>query len=149
MRKTKTKDTRTGAEGRGMDRRKERDLAFKLLYEMTIKKEEEPSQAKIYLQREGVSEGYIPEVIERYLENKDEILALIQTSSKKWDVSRILKLDITILKLALTEILYIQEIPMGVSINEAIKLAKKYSGEDSYKFVNGILKQATVERGLQ
>ncbi|MFC4805290.1 transcription antitermination factor NusB [Filifactor villosus] len=132
-----------------MDRRKERDLAFKLLYEMTIKKEEEPSQAKIYLQREGVSEGYIPEVIERYLENKEEILALIQTSSKKWDVSRILKLDITILKLALAEILYMQDIPMGVSINEAVKLAKKYSGEDSYKFVNGILKQATVERGLQ
>lgn len=132
-----------------MDRRRERDLAFKLLYEITIKKEEEPSYVQGYLQREGISEGYVPELMEHYLQNKDEILDLIQKSSKNWNVSRMIKLDVTILKLALTEILYMPDIPMPASINEAVKLAKKYSGDDSYKFINGILKQATVEKGLQ
>lgn len=132
-----------------MSRKKERDLAFKMLYEMNIKKEEEPSFVQSYLQKEGLTEGYISQLAGLYLEHKEQIVKLIQRSSKKWNVSRMLKLDITILKLALTEMLYMPDIPIKVSINEAVDLAKKYSGEDSYKFVNGILKQATIEAGLQ
>lgn len=132
-----------------MSRKKERDLAFKMLYEMNIKKEEEPSFVQSYLQKEGLPDGYISQLAGLYLEHKEQIVELIQRSSKKWNVSRMLKLDITILKLALTEMLYMPDIPIKVSINEAVDLAKKYSGEDSYKFVNGILKQATIETGLQ
>lgn len=132
-----------------MGRKKERDLAFKMLYEMNIKKEEELCFVEEYLKKEGIEEGYISQLAGLYLEHKETIMELIQQSSKKWDVSRMLKLDITILKLALTEMLYMEDIPISVSINEAVDLAKKYSGEDSYKFVNGILKQATIESGLE
>ncbi len=130
-----------------MSRKRQREQAFKLLYELNMKKEEETSCIAQYLQRENIEEAYVSEVLHLYLQNREEIVSVLKQSSKKWDINRIMKLDFSILALALTEILYMKEIPIKVSINEAVDLAKKYSGEDSYKFVNGILKQATIELG--
>lgn len=56
-----------------------------------------------------------------------------------------IKVDLIILKLAVTEMMYCEDIPVAVAINEAVSLSKKYSGEDAYKFINGILKQITIE----
>lgn len=129
-----------------MSRKTEREKAFKLLYEMSIKREEEIEFLQPYLMREGVLEGYVKDVLTLYFSHREDIMENIQKSSKRWDVSRMIKLDLTVLKLAVTEMLYYNDIPVAVAINEAVSLSKKYSGEDSYKFINGILKQITIDQ---
>ena len=129
-----------------MGRKTEREKEFKLLYEMGIKKEEEIEFLQPYLMREGLMEGYVKDVLTLYFSHRDDIMDKIQKSSKRWDVSRMIKLDLTVLKLAVTEMVYCDDIPVAVAINEAVSLSKKYSGEDSYKFINGILKQITIDQ---
>lgn len=128
-----------------MSRKTEREKAFKLLYEMSIKKEEEIELLQPYLMREGMTEGYIKDVLTTYFAHKEEIMDKIRKASKRWDVSRMIKVDLTVLKLAVTEMMYFDDVPMRVAINEAVLLSKKYSGEDAYKFINGILKQITID----
>jgi len=73
------------------------------------------------------------------LEHLGEIDAVLNQLSGEWPVSRMASVDRAILRLAAYELLYCDDIPASVSINEAVELAKKYSTEESHKFVNGIL----------
>ena len=70
------------------------------------------------------------------------------TGAKNWSWERIARIDRLILRLALAEMLYIEEIPVRVSINEAIELAKSYSTDKSYAFVNGVLDGVVRQKGL-
>ena len=81
----------------------------------------------------------------------DEIDPIIRERAKNWDFDRIAKVDLTILRLALYELLHRPDIPPVVTINEAIELAKQFSGPDSRRFVNGILDQVslTLDRPLR
>jgi len=72
-------------------------------------------------------------------DNQREIDALIVRFSKNWKLSRIAKVELTILRLAVFEILYRPDIPLRVTLNEAIELAKRYGDENSRNFINGIL----------
>ncbi len=72
-------------------------------------------------------------------ENKDAIDELINTFTKGWKTARMPKVDLAILRLAVGEILYQEALPPQVSINEAVNIAKKYSTEESGKFINGVL----------
>ena len=85
--------------------------------------------------------GYIHNVLVAYVANQDEIDNDIENASVKWHLERIAKVDLAILRLAITEIKYLhdKDVPAQVAINEAINLAKKYSSEDSGKFINGLL----------
>jgi transcription antitermination factor NusB len=87
----------------------------------------------------ALKDNYLKEVFDSFLLNRDNIDDIIQKSSTSWDIKRIAKVDLSILRVAITEILYLSDIPDKVSINEAIDLAKKYGDENSYKFVNGLL----------
>ena len=79
--------------------------------------------------------------------NREEDLnAQIQKYSIGWDISRISKLARAVLQLAMYEILYVDDIPTGVAISEAVRIAKKYDGDDTGSFVNGIL--GAFARGL-
>jgi N utilization substance protein B len=71
--------------------------------------------------------------------NKDALDLRIETDSDNWKVSRMAKVDISILRVAAAEIFYMDDIPDSVSANEAVELAKAYGGDDSPKFINGIL----------
>ena len=82
---------------------------------------------------------YIKKIVGRYKNYSEEIDGLIKDCSKGWDISRLVKIDKDILRIAIIEMVYIKEAPMKVVIDEAIELAKKYSTEDSSSFVNGIL----------
>ena len=76
----------------------------------------------------------------------DEIDKLIEDNLDKWSFERVAKTDLAIMRVAVAEILYIDYIPQSVSINEAVKLCKKYSDDNSYKFVNSVL--GKIERSL-
>jgi N utilization substance protein B len=84
-------------------------------------------------------EEYLKNVLTDIEKNKINIDSILKKVALKWSLDRILDMDKSILELAIYELLYREDIPVEVTINEAIEIAKKYSGEESYSFVNGIL----------
>ena len=97
--------------------------------------------------RQLVDLKYSDELIKNFKENKETIDALINKHAKNWTVNRMAKVDLAILRLAICEILYMCEVPVKVSINEAVELAKIYCDNKSPKFINGILGSAVNEIG--
>ncbi len=92
--------------------------------------EERPSRAQM---------AYIDSVVAGVANREDELNERIQQFSIGWDVSRISRLARSIMQLAIFEILYLKDVPTGVAISEAVRLAKMYDGDDTGSFVNGIL----------
>lgn len=72
-------------------------------------------------------------------EKRDEINQIIAALAKRWDMKRISKVSLSVLQLAIGEIMSFDDIPVSVTINEAVELCKKYGGDDDFSFVNGIL----------
>ena len=98
---------------------------------------EQPSNVAV---EPEIQEYDAQEAAEAYLkENKDKIDELINKYAKNWSVNRMPKVDLSILRLAICELVFIEEIPSKVSINEAIELAKLYCDDKAPKFINGIL----------
>ena len=89
---------------------------------------------------------YIDHVVAGVANRSEELNAQIQKYSIGWDVKRISKLTRCVMQLAMYEILYVEDVPTGVAVSEAVRLAKKYDGDDTGAFVNGIL--GAFARGL-
>ena len=82
---------------------------------------------------------YMSQKYRHVLEKLDEIDALLNETSKGWKTKRMSRVDLTALRLAVYELKYDQDVPTGVAINEAVELAKRFGGDTSGSFVNGIL----------
>ena len=82
---------------------------------------------------------YIDSVVAGVANRDEDLNAQISKFSIGWDISRISKLARCILQLAIFEILYVEDVPTGVAVSEAVRIAKKYDGDDTGSFVNGIL----------
>lgn len=125
-----------------MTRRELRENIFKLLF-MSNFNEEMDEQLKLYMENiEGTGEDdrrYIQEKYGLIQEKLEEIDRLLNETAKGWKTSRMNKVDLNVLRLALYEMKYDSDVPTGVAINEAVELAKKFGGEESPAFVNGIL----------
>lgn len=127
-----------------MSRREAREYAMKLLYEYSITGElkdpqDEGRYSEIYageLDSEDIE--YVKSVISDFVPNCEEIDGLISLNSHSWRIERISKVDLAILRLAIFEIKYMN-VPPKVAVNEAVELAKKYSTDKSYKYINGLL----------
>ena len=89
---------------------------------------------------------YSVKLVKTFIENKELIDAQIKEYSKGWDVDRLLKVDRDVLRISITELLYFEDIPASVSIDEAVELSKKYGTEESSSFINGILRQVYEAR---
>ena len=95
---------------------------------------------QVYTERPSrVQTAYIDQVVSGVANREEELDAQIQKFSIGWDVSRISKLARAIMQLAIFEILYVEDVPTGVAISEAVRMAKMYDGNDAGSFVNGIL----------
>lgn len=133
-----------------MNRTTIRENAFKLIYSLEIQKVEDlEEQIELFFESNDIKDQeakkYIKSAILGIKEKETEILEGIEKNLKSdWKLSRIAKLDLAILKLAIYEIRY-NEIPYKVAINEAVELAKKYGEDKSKKFVNGILASIVKE----
>lgn len=127
-----------------MNRSAIRENAFKLIYSLEIQKNENiEEQIDLFFESNDIkneeAKKYIKDAVLGIEKNNEEILEKIEKNLKEdWKLSRISKMDLTILKLAIYEIQY-NEIPYKVAINEAVELAKKYGEDKSKNFVNGIL----------
>ena len=82
---------------------------------------------------------YIDTVVSGVANREEELNGFIKKFSIGWDISRISKLTRCVMQLAIFEILYVEDVPTGVAISEAVRMAKKYDGDDTGSFVNGIL----------
>lgn len=135
-----------------MNRSAIRESAFKLLYSNEIQKEINEEQIEIFLEDNNIINEeqikYIKNCFYGVNENIKEINELIQKNLKeKWTIERISKIDISILKLAIYEILY-AKVPYKVAINEAIELAKRYGDDTSKSFINGILASIVKQKNI-
>ena len=129
------------AEKQQHDRSEGRRLAVQVLYQSEIL-EEDP--AKIIDGGQLASETqlltkYARRLIEGATNNKDAIDAQIVEASENWALDRMPIVDRSLLRMAAYEMQFVDEVPISVSINEAVNLAKEFGGEDSPRFVNGIL----------
>ena len=91
---------------------------------------ERPSRAQL---------AYLDAVVAGVANREEDLDAQIQKYSIGWDISRISKLTRSVMQLAMYEILYVDDVPTGVAISEAVRIAKKYDGDETGSFVNGIL----------
>jgi len=133
-----------------MNRSAIRELAFKLIYSLEIQKQENlEEQIELYLKANEINDKkavkYIQDTLNGINEHIDDIVNLIQKNLKAgWEIQRVSKVDLSLLKLAIYEIKY-SDIPYKVAINEVVELAKKYGEETSKNFVNGILASVIKE----
>jgi N utilization substance protein B len=128
-----------------MGRRASREIAMKLLYQMEIQKEDKEEQISQTFEENDLTENdknYITDVVKGVAINLIPIDRIIEKYSKGWKIDRIPKVDLSILRLSIYETTYRSDIPLNISINEAVELAKKYSGEEAGSFINGILGKA-------
>ena len=100
------------------------------------------------LESQDEVQEYVTKIAKAFKEHYEEVDANIQKYSKGWDINRLVKMDKDILRIAIIELLYINEAPMKVVVDEALELAKKYSTDDSSAFINGILAKVIMENGL-
>ena len=133
-----------------MNRSQIRELAFKLLYQIEIQKEISDEDMELFFENNNITseeaKSYIKDVVKGTSTNSQEILELISNNLKKdWNLERITKVNLALLKLAIYEIQY-KEIPFKVAINEAVELAKTYGEESSPVFINGILASIVKEK---
>lgn len=132
-----------------MNRKTARDLAFKLLYQADIQKEDGEvvfDIAKEEYEIDDKSKEYIGNILYGVEENAEIINNLISEKSEGWKLNRISKISLACLKLGIFEILYCEDIPDQVAANEAVSIAKLYEGDEAAKFVNGILSVVIKEK---
>ena len=97
-------------------------------------------------QNQGEQFGYAAEIVNGIVDNYESIDDAIETASHQWKIERMPALDRAILRVAIWELLYNDQVPDAVAISEAVELAKEYSTEDSSGFINGVLNQITATK---
>lgn len=125
-----------------MNRVRSREVVMELFYQMDIHNEYEGVFAERMFnqyEEELLDSEYIKNLVKLFLENKSDVDTKIESHLKGWKVERLAKLDLAILRMSVSELSYMPEVPKKVSINEAVKIAQKYVDEKSGKFINGVL----------
>lgn len=128
-----------------MSRRELREQIFLLLFRVEFNSAEDmPEQVtRFFENRESdvqpEDKNYISDKYEKIMSRLSEIDGQINEKAKGWDTGRMGKVDLTIIRLAVYEILFDEDIPTGVAINEAVELAKKFGQDESSGFINGVL----------
>ena len=128
-----------------MNRRSLREQVFKLLFRVEFnEKDEMEEQCRLFLEHEDVemSEKDADYIVGKYTaiqEKLEEIDTMINEKAKGWSTSRMGKVDLTIIRLAVYEMKYDDTVPESVAINEAVELAKTFGLDESSGFVNGVL----------
>ena len=127
-----------------MTRRELREHIFRLIFRMDFHSEEEMTEQEyFYLDNlVGISDEerqYIQKKADAVREMKEALDQQIDAAADKWQTGRMMKVDLTIIRLAAYEILHDADVPTGVAINEAVELAKRYGTDQSPAFVNAIL----------
>ena len=135
-----------------MQRTAMRELAFKLIYEIEIQKENNEDELELFIENNNITDEkvveYLKDIKNGIKNNSEEINTLITNNLKQnWSLNRISKINLSLIKLAIYEMIY-KELPYKVAINEVVELAKKYADESAPVFINGILASVVKEKKL-
>ena len=125
-----------------MGRKQAREGAMKVLFQMDSMSDYTEDSLDLFLanfEYDEMETLYIKDSISVIKENLEEIDNQIKSNLEGWSIYRLAKVDLAVLRIAIYEILYRKDIPLEVSINEAIETVKKYSSDESFKFINGVL----------
>ena len=124
-----------------MTRSEAREQAFIVLFERIFNSDLTIAEIIDAAQEEGLIKinGFAASLLQNAQENEDAIDKLISENLKGWAINRLPKVSLAIMRLAVSEMLYIEEVPVGVSVNEAVELAKKYGTADDATYINGVL----------
>ena len=130
-----------------MKRKRSREIAMELLFSMEISKNSYEPTIESFIENyemdlKTIDLEYIKKVMKSVTDYKEEIDEIIKNSLINWTIERVSKVNLIIVRLAIAEMLYIDDVPEVVAINEAIELTKKYSDDKSVSFVNGALDKA-------
>lgn len=140
-----------------MSRKTAREVAFKIIFASNFQNEEiTPEDMMDALLKETENHDdvnqedmlYIKDVVHGVYQNMESLDEKIKNHLKGWTVERICKTDLAILRLAIYEVLYREDIPFKVSVNEAVELAKAFSEDNSPSFVNGVLAEVISTEGI-
>ena len=126
-----------------MRRSKVREHIFKMLFSIGFDAADADEQIELYLEQvEEASEeerGYMRKKVKDIAAHEEEIDAMINEHTTGWKTGRMNKVDLSVLRLAVYEMKWDDEVPVKVAINEAVELAKNFSGDEGLAFVNGVL----------
>ena len=131
-----------------MKRSELREHIFRMIFGYEFNSDAEmPEQMQLYFEQLDEEDGVPTEAEVTYIRDKalnvilktEEIDGMLNTNTEGWKTSRMNKVDLSILRLAVYEMKWDDEIPAGVAIDQAVELAKKYSGDDGPSFINGVL----------
>ena len=132
-----------------MNRTLAREVAMKILFARSLGGEDtweevlEQSQARDELSDEDKT--FLENEVFGVERHREELDGLIDGYAKGWNLNRLAKVELTLLRMVLFELLYLPEVPVGAAINEAVELSKRYGEDKSYSFINGILGTAARE----
>lgn len=130
-------------------RTKARESALKILYAMDIRKDDYKTCLEDYWKSQGVVNNEIRSfseyLVKGYSDHKEKIDSLISKYAVNWELDRMATIDRNILRMSIYELIHADDVPIKVTINEAVEMAKKYGDKDSGKFVNGILDKVSRE----
>lgn len=132
-----------------MGRKKARDNAFKCIYELSFDVNDVSTIIEnSYIENENLEDEkeYIEKVVNGVNDNLEKIDGIILSKLKNWTIDRIAKIDLAILRLAIYEILFLDDVPVKVTANEAVELAKNYGSNNSKSFINGVIAKVIEER---
>jgi len=133
-------------------RRKGREAALKILYSLDLNPVSQNDACKQVLDYGEVPENtreFTRELVEDTFGRLEEIDGHIQNASLKWEISRMAAVDRNVLRLAVSELTGKTPKPVRIVLNEAIELAKKFGGEESGTFVNGVLDRVRIDLGME
>ena len=133
-------------------RRKGRELALQALYQMEMSGDRSPRGLELFLRNfmgNPKAKDFARRLVLGVIAHREEIDRLIEQSAEHWKLSRMAKVDLTILRMAAYEMLFCPDIPISVSMDEAIEIGKRYGSEDSSTFINGVLDQIAQLSGVK
>jgi len=133
-------------------RRKGRELALQALYQMEMTGDTSAVALEFFLSHfEGSAKAreFARRLVCGVITHRKEIDRLIEKSAEHWKLKRMAKVDLTILRMATYELLFCPDIPMSVSLDEAIEIGKRYGSVDSPTFINGVLDQVAEASGAK
>lgn len=133
-------------------RRKGRELALQALYQMEITGDASPRALELFLSHfEGSAKArdFARRLVSGVITHREEIDRLVERCADNWKLSRMAKVDLTILRIATYELLFCPDIPVSVSMDEAIEIGKRYGSDDSATFINGVLDQIAATSGVK
>ncbi|EMP4156271.1 transcription antitermination factor NusB [Listeria monocytogenes] len=126
-----------------MKRREAREKALQALFQIELNEMSLDQAIKNIMEDE--QDDYMEKLVEGVMANKAEIDAIIELNLDNWRMDRLSKVDLSLLRLSVYEIKYLDDVPNRVSLNESIEIAKIYSDEKSSKFINGVLANIAPE----